>query len=825
MQALQYFRRFCVFHFEIIQTLPHSMKYIFSLLFLLCFCFGFSQKKTLTTQFTSEKIIIDGKFDEGAWLKADVAKDFVMWMPDNGTLEPKNTRTEVRVTYDNEAVYFAATMYDDEPGKILKELSQRDNSGTADRVGIFINGYNDGQQEFSFIVSASGVQEDFLFTESNGEDSSWNAIWESKTQITDFGWTAEFRIPYAALRFSSEKKQTWGINFIRDFRRARTFYSWNLIDNKINSRGNQEGVLNGIENITTPTRLFLIPYSSFYLNSNATQKTKGELKGGVDIKYGINDAFTLDAILVPDFGQTTFDNVILNLGPFEQQFNENRPFFTEGTELFSKGNLFYSRRIGGSPTINAELNANESFTTYPAKVNLLNALKISGRTKNGLGIGVLNAVTEKTEATVTNDITGTTRKAVIEPLANYNVMVLDQRFGTNSSVSFVNTNVTRNGNGRDGNVSALLFDLNTKKNTYNLNGDYKYSVVNGFEIDHKKGFSSSISFGETSGKFQYSAGAEYISRDFDKDDMGIQFQSNYHALYSNWSYRLLSPTKTFNMFNIFVNLYSEFDNRSGRIQQGMMNLNINSMTKKNNFFGGGFNTRPIKTYDFYEPRTQNQSRFLEIPEVINAYIYYSSNYNNRFAIEINPSYGIANEKGRIGYGLSISPRYRFSDQFSLNYSIDYSRQENNLGFVGNNDITNEIFMGRRDRSTYINSIQGKFTINSDMNFNLSLRHYLSYATYNQYYSLQNDGTLMPTSNFTQNSNSNFNAWNLDLSYSWWFAPGSQISILYRNNAALFENEFKRDLGSNLRNVIDKEALNHVFSVSVRYFIDYNSFKK
>jgi hypothetical protein len=782
------------------------MKYTFCLLFFFFFYFGFSQKKTLNTQFTAEKIIIDGKFDEGAWLKADVAKDFVMWMPDNGTPEPKNTRTEVRVTYDNEAVYFAATMYDDEPSKILKELSQRDNSGTADRVGIFINGYNDGQQEFSFIVSASGVQEDFLFTESNGEDSSWNAIWESKTQITDFGWTAEIKIPYAALRFSSEKKQTWGINFIRDFRRARTFYSWNLIDNKINSRGNQEGVLNGIENIITPTRLFLIPYSSFYLNSNATQKTKGDLKGGVDIKYGINDAFTLDAILVPDFGQTTFDNVILNLGPFEQQFNENRPFFTEGTELFSKGNLFYSRRIGGSPTINADLNTNESFTTYPAKVNLLNALKISGRTKNGLGIGVLNAVTEKTEATITNDITGATRKALIEPLANYNVMVLDQRFGTNSSVSFVNTNVTRNGNGRDGNVSALLFDLNTKKNTYNLNGDYKYSVVNGFGIDNKKGFSSSINFGETSGKFQYSAGAEYISRDFDKDDMGIQFQSNYHALYSNWNYRLLSPTKTFNMFNVFVNLYSEFDNRSGRIQQGMVNLNINSMTKKNNFFGGGFNTRPIKTYDFYEPRTQNQSRFLEIPEVINAYIYYSSNYNNRFAIEINPSYGIANEKGRIGYGLSISPRYRFSDQFSLNYSIDYSQQVNNLGFVGNNDITNEIFMGRRDRTTYINTIQG-------------------YATYNQYYNLQNDGTLMPTSNFTQNSNSNFNAWNLDLSYSWWFAPGSQISILYRNNAALFENEFKRDLGTNIRNVIDKDALNHVFSVSVRYFIDYNSLKK
>ena len=801
------------------------MKSIFRFLFLLCFCFGYSQKKTLNTQFTTEKIVIDGKFDEGAWLKADVAKDFVMWMPDNGTPEPHKNRTEVRVVYDNEAVYFAATMYDEDPKKILKELSQRDDSGTTDRMGIFINGYNDGQQEFSFIISTAGVQEDFLYTETNGEDSSWNAIWQSKTQITDFGWTAEIRIPYAALRFTSEKKQTWGINFIRDFRRDRTFYSWNLIDNKINSRGNQEGVLNGIENITTPTRLFLIPYSSFYLNSNATQKTKGDLKGGVDIKYGINDAFTLDAILVPDFGQTTFDNVILNLGPFEQQFNENRPFFTEGTELFSKGNLFYSRRIGGSPTINADLNDTESFTTYPAKVNLLNALKISGRTKNGLGIGVLNAVTEKTEATITNDITGATRKALIEPLANYNVMVLDQRFGTNSSVSFVNTNVTRNGNGRDGNVSALLFDLNTKKNTYNLTGDYKYSLVNGFGIDQKKGYNSSITFGETSGKFQFGGGAEYVSKDFDKDDMGIQFQSNYHSLYSNWSYRILSPTKTFNMFNIYVNLYSEFDNRSGRIQQGMVNFNLNSRTKKNNYYGTGFNARPIKTYDFYEPRTQNQSGFLEIPEAINGYFYFSSNYNNRFAFEFNPSYGIVNEKGRINYGISISPRYRFSDHFSLNFNFDFSQQNNNIGYVGDNSVSNEIFMGRRDRSTYINTLQGKFTINSDMNFNLSLRHYLSYATYNQYYRLQKDGSIVPTLNHTENSNSNFNAWNLDLSYSWWFAPGSQISILYRNNAALFENEFKRDLGTNIRNVIDKEALNHVFSVSVRYFIDYNSLKK
>lgn len=788
------------------------------------YSFLYSQKKSVTSVHSNEKITIDGVFNEVIWAKAIPAKDFVMWMPGNGTAEPNEKRTEVKVVYDNEAIYFGATMYDDEPAKILKELSQRDNSGIADRIGIFLNGYNDGQQEFSFLVSAAGVQEDFLFTESNGEDSSWDAIWESKTQITDFGWTAEIRIPYAALRFSSEKKQTWGVNFIRDFRRARTFYSWNLIDNKINSRGNQEGILEGIENIVTPTRLFLIPYTSFYLNSRPNQSTQYDFKGGLDIKYGLNDAFTLDAILVPDFGQAAFDNVILNLGPFEQQFNENRPFFNEGTELFNKGDLFYSRRIGGNPSISPQVSDDEVVSSNPSKINLLNALKISGRTKGGLGVGVLNAVTEKTEAIITNNLTGETRKAIVEPLANYNALVLDQRFGTNSSVSFVNTNVTRNGSGRDANVSAVLFDLNTKKNTYNLSGDYKFSAVNETSSDTKIGYTSRLNFGETSGKFQYGFGAEYISKDFDKDDMGIQFQANFHSLYSNWSYRLLKPTNTFNMFDIYVNLYSEFDNRTGRIQQGMLNLNLNSMNKKNNYFGGGFNTRPIKTYDFYEPRTQNQMRFLEIPEVFNAYLYFSSNYNNKFAVDINPSFGIANEKGRTGYGFSFSPRYRFSNQFSLNYTIDYSQQNNNLGYVGNNSSTKEIFMGRRDRSTYVNSIQSKFTINSDMNLNLSLRHYLSYAIYSQYYSLNNDGTLKKTLNFTENSDSIFNAWNLDLSYSWWFAPGSQISILYRNNAALFENEFQQGISSNLRKVIDKNNLDNVFSISVRYFIDYNSLK-
>lgn len=799
------------------------------LLLLISIC-SFSQKKTLQTQFTTEKIVIDGKFEEQSWKLAEIATDFVMISPDNGKPIAKEKATEVKIIYDNEAIYVAATLYDDEPSKIRKELTLRDNFATAEHFGVFLNGYNDGQQEFRFFVSSAGVQQDILYTESFGEDLSFNAIWDSKVIITDFGWVVEMKIPYAALRFSTESKQTWGLNFYRELQRDRQQYTWNLIDNKIGSESNQAGILEGIENIQTPTRLFLIPYSSFYLNGNEYQKTKGELKGGLDIKYGINDAFTLDAILVPDFGQTAFDNVELNLGPFEQQFSENRPFFTEGTELFSKGDLVYSRRIGGYPIISEEslettLSGDEEILEYPEKVNLLNALKVSGRTKGGLGIGFLNAVTDKTTVDIRNNVTGEKRREVVEPLANYNVFVLDQRFRKNSSVSFINTNVTRNGEFRDANVSAMLFDLNTKKNTYNLSGDYKYSFVNDSGVsNNKKGYSSSLYFAETSGKFRFGGGADYVSQGFDKDDMGIQFQSHYHALYTNTSFRILNPTKRFNTFAAYFNLYSEFDNRTGRLQAGNININSNFNTKKNDYYNFGLNARPFDIYDFYEPRSENDQRYFTIPKYINFFAYFSSNYNRKFALDFNPSYAFVNEKDRVNYGVFISPRYRFSDKISLIYSFNFFRQNKNVGYVDTDDVTNEIIFAKRDRITYTNTLTGKYTVNNVMNFNLSVRHYWSYAVNHNYLTLQNDGSVADNLTYNINKNSNLNTWNMDFSYSWWFAPGSQISVLYRNNAEIFQRQFERDISSNFRNSINHENLDHIFSVSIRYFIDYNSLK-
>lgn len=774
----------------------------------------FGQKRTAALRI-NESITVDGKLDEVSWIKAPLAKDFIILEPENGVAESPERRSEVKILYDDNALYIGALLYDNDPTKIEKEITLRDNFGTADNFAIFINGFNDGQQDFRFFVSASGVQMDCLATE-NGEDYSWDAIWNSEVTITDFGWVVEMEIPYAALRFSKETVQTWGVNFVREIRRYRQKVTWSKVDRAIGSVINQAGILDGIENIKTPTRLFLIPYTSGYIESNKNG-TESTFKAGMDIKYGINDSFTLDAILVPDFGQAAFDDVELNLGPFEQQFNENRPFFTEGTDLFSKGNLVYSRRIGGPPSISPVISENETVESYPNTVNLVNAAKISGRTSEGLGIGFLNAVTEKTYARIRNNLTNETREQLVEPLSNYNIMVFDQRFNQNSSVSFINTNVTRFGDFRDANVTGIVYDINSKGNKYNISGDLKMSSI--YDDEKGNGYSTYINLGKTFGKYRYSIASQYVSRDFDINDLGINFITNYHNIAANFSYRILNPTKRYNSFRLNTNYYLELENSTGKAQEHWINMNINSSTLKNDFIGYGFFVSPFITYDFYESRVTG--RPLAIPSSGNIWIYFSSNYNRKFALDVEPSIRIFDQENRLNYGLFISPRYRFNDKLTLIYSTNYNRQYSDIGWVDFKE--NDIILAERNRTIFTNSITGKYAINNIMTLNLTTRHYWSYADNIQFHTLLEDGSFIPNTNYNNNKDVNLNLWNFDLSYSWWFAPGSQITALYRNNAQNFSNEINKSFGSNVGNVFE-DNLNHVFSVSLRYFIDYNKAK-
>jgi hypothetical protein len=774
------------------------------------------QKKTLFAKSTTESIIIDGKTNEIGWkTDTEVATDFIMFEPDNGKLISKDKKTEVKVLYDNDAIYISAILYDNQPNKIQREITNRDVFGVSDHFSVSINGFNDGQQDFRFYVSAANVQMDCLATEGN-EDFTWDAIWESQAVITDFGWVVEMKIPYAALRFSNAKKQVWGLNFMREIKRDVQKYTWNRVDTKIGTVIAQAGILEGIENIKPPIRLFFIPYTSAYYQEDDFTADR-TFKAGLDIKYGINDSFTLDAILVPDFGQTKFDNAILNLEPFEQRLEENRPFFTEGTNLFNIGNLFYSRRIGGAPSTYPNLSANEEVTNYPSSVDLINAVKVSGRTEKGLGIGFLNAVTEKTYATIENTATTEARKEVIEPLTNYNILVLDQRFNQNSSVSFINTNTTRNGSFRDANVSALLFDLSTKANSYNLYGDFKYSKINDL-LDYD-GFKTGLNFAKTSGRYRYLFSARYLSENYDINDLGILFYNNYHGGSANVSYRILNPTAVFNKFRIEQELNYEAQNTTGKTQEAWYKTVITANTLSNHYIEFALFVNPLEKFDFYEPR--NYGSYVFIPRSIASYIGVESNRNYPLTIDATISTTKFDEDGRANYGFAIRPKYRFNDKLSVQYTLDYIHKTNDRGWVGFTDT--DIIFAEREREVAQHDFTGKYALTNKMTVNLTARYYWSYSDNHKFFTLQDNGYLANNDTYSLNKNRNFNSWNFDLSYSWWFAPGSELSILYRNYSLERSNAVERNFSSNLKNVFNSNMTN-ILSVSVRYFIDYNSIK-
>src|SRR5574338_381128 len=361
---------------------------IFLSLLLICSPI-FSQIKTLQAVKISQAPKIDGNLDDAVWNNAPVATDFIENTPTFGL--KASQKTEVRIIYDNSAIYVGAYLYDD-PKQIRKQITARDEEqqNDVDYFSVFLDTYNDHQNGFQFLVTSANVQSDArlgpnLATSSFGDygDKTWDAVWDSKVSIKPDGWVVEMKIPYLSLRFSKKDVQDWGLQFLRSVRRTNEKSTWNPVDPNVNGFVNQFGVLEGIKNIEPPLRLSFSPYLSTGYRS--TPEKDGYINewlhsGGMDVKYGINESFTVDATLIPDFGQVVSDNVVNNLTPYEIKFQENRPFFTEGTELFNKAGLFYSRRVGATPSLYYDVQAsvdahpNLELIKNPATTQLYNAI-------------------------------------------------------------------------------------------------------------------------------------------------------------------------------------------------------------------------------------------------------------------------------------------------------------------------------------------------------------------------------------------------------------------------------------------------------------------
>jgi hypothetical protein len=792
--------------------------------------------KQLPAMRLSSTIKIDGLVEDEAWKTAPVMTDLVEFRPTVGRVENPETKTVSWLLYDDEGIYFGGFCYERTKDSIATELAGRDGFGTNDYVGLVFDTYYDKQNGFEYFVTPLGEQWDAKMT-SNGEDFSWNAVWKSGAVVHKNGWSFEMFIPYSAIRFGKDDVQNWGLNITRRRRKTEQQFTWNPIDPNVNGFLTQEGVWTGISNIKPPLRLQFSPYISTYVNhfphtDPAKKKWTSSINGGMDIKYGINQAFTLDATLIPDFGQVQSDNIVYNLTPFEVRYQENRPFFTEGLELFNKGNLFYTRRIG-KDAVYFEPIVKESYERIkdnPRESKLVNATKISGRTQKGLGIGMLNALTKNRYYVLQNTINGTEREYLVDPLTNYNILVLDQTLKNNSSVSLVNTNTLRRGSAYDANVTAGLFSLNDKKNMWNVNGKiasstlFNYPDRDGVLPDlppgDVTGYSHSLGFGKTSGRFNFQVNQELVDKKYNTNDLGYFTFGNTLDHYAWFGYRWIKPKNWYN--NIYLNLNLQYSRQlnPSLYRSANFNANVNGQLKNLWFAGIMVGYEPLY-YDFFEARKPGYIAPMWSDYFTN--FWFETNNAKKYKVSVEWMFVDRSKYNSTRQSLGIGNRYRFSDKFSIDHSINFSPQKRNFGWAG--FLNNEPVFGARDIDNIVNQLNLKYSFNAMMNINVRVRHYWFEVDYDpaKYQVLKLDKSYVPTSLFTQDVDQNYNAFNIDAVYTWQFAPGSFINVVWKNFAEDFNRKVSSGYFRNFGNTMDASDNNNL-SLKVIYFLDYLQLK-
>ena len=793
---------------------------------------------------------INGSLDEDIWQNVPVATDFITTTPTYG--QPSSFKTEVRIMYDNNALYVGAYIYDD-PASIRKQFTPRDQErqSDVDYFSIFIDTYKDRQNAFQFLVTSRNVQSDARVSpniETNSGiygDLSWDAVWDSKVGFKKDGWIVEMKIPFFSIRFSKDNIQDWGIQFLRFARRANESSFWNPVNPNVSGFVNQYGDLTGLQELVPPLRLSFSPYVSggYRGTPQIIEGYKNEwLKsGGMDVKYGISESFTLDATLIPDFGQVISDNVVNNISPFEIQFRENRPFFTEGTELFNKAEMFYSRRIGRTPgkyeslidDTRTGLLKDYDIIKNPSVTRLYNAIKFSGRTRHNLGIGIFNAVGQSERARLRDRLTGRDTAIITEQLSNYNVFVLDQALKNRSYITLTNTNVMRNGHERDANVTGIDLVLYNKKNQYGMFLKPRYSKIfdstGGYD-----GFKNSFAIGKVSGRLQYSYANELESPKYDPNDLGFLISPNEMTNEIEVSYNIYQPTKFFlnQKYEIAIEqsyLYKPFEYQKTEIRGSAFWI-------FKNFWDIEIETAiaPRWFNDFFELQTPQD--ILSTPrQKLRRSPYYSLfvNGSSDSRRRLFGRWSIGAAEGPLPrdpyYKLDLGIRFRFSDRLSIEAAYKRNYDNGQYGYAFFRDgLTNEPILARRTYADVTSLFSGIYNFSPRMNITFRARHFWNRILNTNLYNVKPDGNWIERTDLNPNDYKiNYNAFNLDVFYTWDFRLGSRIIIGWKNWLGRdYENDINGVRYSKyLNNAQRVAAAPHGNEITIRfiYFLDYKQF--
>ena len=796
----------------------------------------FSQGKTLQAiKLPHSPPRIDGNLDDMAWKDVPVTAGFIQNFPGFGL--PASQKTEVRIVYDNSAIYISAYLYDD-PALIRKQITARDEEQLKDLdyFSVFLDTYNDLQNGFQFLVTSSNVQTDARLSPSVvtafGEygDKTWDAVWDSKVSIKNDGWVVEMKIPYISLRFAKNDVQDWGIQLLRSVRRNNETSFWNPVDPNVNGFVNQFGLLKNLVDIKPPLRLSFSPYVSTGIRNtpeNDGYRTEWLRSGGMDVKYGINESFTLDATLIPDFGQVVSDNVVNNLTPYEVKFEEYRPFFTEGTDIFNKSDLFYSRRIGSTPSgynaINnmADNDPNIEIIKNPGRTQLYNGIKFSGRTPKKLGIGFFNAVAAPMYATIRDKTTGERAKIKTESMTNYNILVLDQALKGRSYVTFTNTNVMRSGTNNDANVTGLDFNLYDKKNMFNARGYGHYSKV--FNTNSYDGYNTLLKLGKVSGKIQFYAQNTIRSVNYDPTDLGYLQTANLHINTGSFSYKQLTPTKSFLSYQ--YTLLADYQRLYKPDKFNSLQMQARGFWYLKNFWDVALTAAYLPDQHDYFVIGTPFDKYARRPQY--GSLSLNGSTDSRKRLFVNYNFLIAEffkNPEKEYYILEGGVRYRFSNQLTLELSHKYETETDYIVSAGRDNLGRPriAFVDFKEVTSVLSGI---YNFTSRINLTLRMRHYWSNVPVKRIAYLDDKGYPVSVTNIMTEDNVNF--FNADAFLTWDFRYGSRLILGYKN--WLGEDQYVD--GSRYKryapNLGQTFGLKHGNEATLRfiYFLDYSQFSK
>lgn len=474
---------------------------------------------------------IDGVLDDPVWQQAPRFGGFTQRTPDEG--EPATDSTSVQFAYDDEALYAAIMCYDHEPEKIVARLSRRDQGyQNTDWVHLSIDSNLDRQTAYSFFVTAAEGRMDGYYYNDDWEDDYWDGVWEGRAYIGDQGWGAEFRIPFSVLRFSPQEENTMGLQVDRYSSRKKEDAFWIFIPQKEKGWVSRFGELQGIKGISPPKSREILPYavarSTFEPKSNPNPDGRDYFTNlGVDMRYGLASNISLNATVNPDFGQVEADPAVLNLSVFETFYEEHRPFFVEGNQLFQTPfQLFYSRRIGRQPG-RFSIPAGYEETGRPEFTSILGAAKLTGKTVGKTSFGLIEAVTGEEHAT--GAAGQETRRFLVEPRTNYLVGRLQQDLlSGNSNVGLLGTAVNRTSSGT-AYAGGLDWSLFAHQNTYQVSGQVVGSRIEDFG-DAQRGYASRVELGKRAGLVQGYLQYEAVSPGLDLNDLGFNSRAGIQEL-------------------------------------------------------------------------------------------------------------------------------------------------------------------------------------------------------------------------------------------------------------------------------------------------------